>query len=182
MSLPLALLAPILAKLVEVLPWFSSGSKSAERNIKVAQEVAPILIEGLKKTLPDAPNVQAQVEAVLADKTLLNQLIANLAPRGQDMVLMWEQSAESVAAARDAELEFLERGFSPFKSPSFLIAIILIPLVYMIVVSMTFKGAWLFDWPSDIRAQTAGTIVGMVIGAIVGYYFGMMTSRNRIKA
>lgn len=181
MSLPLALLVPLLAKVVEVLPWFSSGSKSAERNIKVAQEVAPILIEGLKQTVPAAPNVQAQVEAVLADKTLLNQLIANLAPRGADMAMMWEQTAESIDAARDAELAFLSAGYSVWKSPSFWVALLLIPLVYMIVVSMAFTGPYLFDWPSDIRAQTAGTVVGMVIGAIVGYYFGMMTSRNRIK-
>lgn len=180
MSLPIALLAPVLGKLVEILPWFSSGSRSAERNVKAAQELAPILVEGISKVLPQAPNVQAGVEQILADPDLQRQFVAAVAPQADQMIVVWEQTSENVAAARSAELEFLSSGYSFHRSPSFWVAMLLLPLVYMVVVSMMFVGPWLPDWPFEARTNIAGLIVGMIIGGLMGYYFGMMTSRNRV--
>ena len=83
-----------------------------------------------------------------------------------------------IAGARQAYAAM--SGNDMMHSPSFWVAIALLPLVYMIVGSVV--GLFGTPWSEDVRSAIANGVVGMVIGALAGYYFGQTTSRNRTPA
>ena len=63
-------------------------------------------------------------------------------------------------------------------SASFWIALTLLPLVYLLVLSLIgVVGS--ATWSDDVRAGLAGSLISAVIGGLVGYYYGQTTSRNR---
>ena len=53
---------------------------------------------------------------------------------------------------------------SPFRFMNFLIALLMLPLVYMATASVAFVGGWLPAWPNEIRIAILSTVVGVVIG------------------
>jgi uncharacterized membrane protein YsdA (DUF1294 family) len=67
------------------------------------------------------------------------------------------------------------------KSPSFWVGLVLIPLVYLLVLSLIgMIGS--ATWSDDVRAGLAGSLISAIIGGLVGYYFGQTTTRNRSAA
>jgi membrane associated rhomboid family serine protease len=77
-------------------------------------------------------------------------------------------STDNAAAEADSMLH----------SASFWVAVLLLPLVYMLVASLIgLIGT--ADWSDDVRAGLSGSLIGSIIGGVVGYYFGQTTSRNR---
>ena len=64
-----------------------------------------------------------------------------------------------------------------FHSPSFWVAMTMMPLVYMIVANVVgILGVPLDD---QVRSAIANGVVGMILGGLIGYYYGQATSRNR---
>lgn len=165
---------PVLATVIEALPTlmraFKGDSKVVERNSKAVEIVG----ETIKRVTGES-SVLAAAEKVLSDPTVAQQADKAF----QDIYFDLVEVGGGIEAARKMDAEFRARGDSVWKSPSFVIALLLIPLVYVGMVSASLKLPIFPDWPFEIRVAIVSSVIGMVLGGIVGYYFGMMTSRNR---
>jgi len=85
-----------------------------------------------------------------------------------------------IEAARAADATFVASGAPIWHSPSFIVAALLIPLVYMVVGAVV--GLFGTPFSEDVRAAIANGIVGVILGGLIGYYYGQSTSRNRSTA
>jgi hypothetical protein len=87
-----------------------------------------------------------------------------------------------VQTARKADAERIavtDKVRDVFKSHSFWVALLLLPLVYLIVGSIV--GLWGKPWDEEVRSAIGNGVIGLVLGSVVGYYFGQTTSRNRAQ-
>jgi putative chitinase len=174
-----AIIPALLPSLVQLLPQlgklFGSGSEVAERNVKAAQLVADTVVQatGARNLQEAVETMQASPAAVAAASTAVEQRWFELVEVGG-----------GIDAARKADVERMagtDRVRDIFKSHSFWVALLLLPLVYIVVLSIigVIGSA---TWSDDVRASIAGLIVGSIVGGLMGYYFGQTTSRNRVPA
>lgn len=181
MPAPLApILAAVLPSLVESIPQlgklFGSGSEVADRNVKAAE-----IAVGIVQQAVGARNAQEAAEIVAADPAMAQAARQAIEQRWYELA---EAGGGGIDGARKADAERMagtERVRDIFKSHSFWIALALLPLVYMVVLSIigVIGSA---TWSDDVRASIAGLIVGTIVGGLMGYYFGQTTSRNRTAA
>ncbi len=169
-----AALPSIVAAIPELGKLFGSGSAVSERNVRAAQIAVDIVSQAT-----GAKNAQDAAEK-LADP--------GARQAAHDAVMArWFELAEvggGIEAARRADQAAMASDgpwWAVLRSPSFLVALLLLPLVYLIVLSIVgVVGS--VEWSADVRAAIAGTIVGTIVGGLVGYYYGQTTSRNRAPA
>lgn len=168
-----ALVAALLPSLLEAAPKlfdiFKEG-KVSEKNAKVADVVFEVA-----KTALNAANEQEVVERIKTDPeaaAVVKQAVED------NWFQLSEAGSGGIDGARKADLAVVASGDSVLKSPSFLMGMALLPLVYMIVGNLVglFGKA---EWSADARAGLAGAITGAIIGGLCGYYYGQTTSRNR---
>jgi hypothetical protein len=168
---------PILATVIESIPSlmraFKGDSKIVERNARVVELVSDTI-----KTVTGEASVLAAAEKVLSDPATNKQ--ADMAFQAIYFDLI--EVGGGIEAARKVDAEFRASGDSVWRSPSFIIACMLLPLVYIGMVSVALKLPIFPDWPVEVRIGIINTVIGMIIGGLMGYYFGMMTSRNRAVA
>jgi len=169
-ALVTALLPSVIAAIPRLAQIFKPGSEVAERNVEAASAVMDIVTQATGSV-----NAQAAVEKLQTDP-------AAVAAATKAVESNWFQLAPAdgggIAGARQADAAM--SGNDMMHSPSFWVAIALLPLVYMIVGSVV--GLFGTPWSEDVRSAIANGVVGMVIGALAGYYFGQTTSRNRTPA
>jgi lysozyme len=169
-ALVTALLPSVVAAIPRLAAIFKGGSEVAERNVAAASAVLDIVTQATGSV-----NAQAAVEKLQTDP-------AAVAAATKAVESNWFQLAPAdgggIAGARQADAAM--SGNDMMHSPSFWVAIALLPLVYMIVGSVV--GLFGTPWSEDVRSAIANGVVGMVIGALAGYYFGQTTSRNRTTA
>ena len=169
-ALVTALLPSVVAAIPRLAAIFKNGSEVAERNVAAASAVMDIVTQATGSV-----NAQAAVEKLQTDP-------AAVAAATKAVESNWFQLAPAdgggIAGARQADAAM--SGNDMMHSPSFWVAIALLPLVYMIVGSVV--GLFGTPWSEDVRSAIANGVVGMVIGALAGYYFGQTTSRNRTTA
>jgi hypothetical protein len=174
MAAPFAMLAfkTLLANIPTLIRFFGKGERS-EENAKLAEAVVPLAKQAL-----GAANEQEVIERVMnepgAIQTIDTALQANLP-------MLIEAGGGGIAGARMADAAVMGQegpwwGF--LRSPSFWALVLLLPLVYLIVLSIIGVLGPVV-WSDDVRASIAGLIVGTVVGGAVGYYWGQSTSRNR---
>ena len=179
MPLPL-IVGALLPALIEAIPklgaLFGSGSAVQERNVAAATSVMQIVQDAT-----GARNAQEAVEMIQSDPQAL-QAATKAVQDG--WYTLTEAGGGGIDGARKADAAFIAAASSwhdVFKSPSFWALLLLIPLVYLIVLSIIgVVGS--VNWSLDVRAAIAGTIVGTITGGAVGYYWGQSTSRNRMPA
>lgn len=173
MPLPLIpLLGLVLPSIIESIPklgkLFGSGSEVAERNVKAAELAVNIVQEAV-----GARNAQEAAEMVKADPAAAQAAIAAVEQRWFELS---ESGGGGIDGARKADAAVTgDKGM--LHSPSFWVAVALLPLVYLIVGSVV--GLFGTPWSDDVRSAIANGVVGVVLGAISGYFFGQTTSRNR---
>lgn len=169
-----AIVGALLPTLIDSIPRlaqiFKPGSAVAERNVAAATAVMDIV-----QKATGTVNAQAAVEAIKADP---EQLAAATKAVESNWFQLVPADGGGIEGARKADAAF--SGNDMLRSPSFWVALALLPLVYMIVGSVV--GLFGTPWSEDVRSAIANGVVGMVIGALVGYYFGQTTSRNRSPA
>jgi muramidase (phage lysozyme) len=166
-----ALLPGLIRSIPDLGKLFSSGSEVAERNVKAAE-----LAVGIVQEAVGARNAQEAAEIVASDPAQ--------AQAAQEAVkARWHELTEvggGVEAARKADAASIAQNgpwWQVFRSPSFIVALFLLPLVYMIVGAVV--GLFGAPFSEDVRAAIANGIVGLVLGGLIGYYYGQTTSRNR---
>lgn len=175
MPLP-AILGALLPTLIEQIPKlgkiFGSGSEVAERNVKAAEIAMAIAQEAV-----GAVNAQDTVDKIKADPELAQAATKAIEARWLELS---EAGGDGIAGARKADAEAMAAGpwYSVIKSPSFIVAMLLLPLVYLVVLSLI-GVVGTATWSDDVRAGLAGSLISAVIGGLVGYYYGQTTSRNR---
>ena len=164
--LPSLISALDIPKLVDM---FKPGVPVAERNVKAATAIFEVA-----KVALGARSEQEVIERIAADP-------AAAATAKQAVEANWhlvdEAGAGGIASARQADVAFVATGEPVWKSPSFLVAMALMPLVYMIVLNVVgVLGKPLSD---EVRSAIANGVVGLILGGLIGYYYGQTTSRNR---
>jgi muramidase (phage lysozyme)/uncharacterized protein YciI len=175
MPLPL-IIGALLPSIIEAIPklgkLFGSGSEVAERNVKAAELAVTIVQEAV-----GARNAQEAAEMVAADPAAAQAAVAAVESRWYELT---ESGGGGIDGARKADAVAVASGEPVWRSPSFLIAVGLLPLVYMIVANVVgILGAPLSD---EVRSAIANGVVGLVLGGLIGYYYGQTTSRNRTPA
>ena len=167
-----AIVAAVLPSLIEAIPKlgrvFGSGSAVSERNIKAAEMVVEAAVKAT-----GAVNAQEASEKIRADPAM-----AQAASEAVEPVLqMIEAGGGGIEGARKAD-EATRKAGDLLHSASLWVAIMLLPIVYLLVLSLIgIVGS--ATWSDDVRAGLAGSLISAIIGAIVGYYYGQTTSRNR---
>ena len=168
-----AIVAPVLPSIIEAIPklggLFGSGSKVAERNVKAAETVVELV-----RSATGAVNAQDAAERLKSDPAAVVVATKAVEAAWFDLV---EGGGGGIDGARKADAEARKSGESVLSSPSFLIGLGMLPLVYMVLVSVLFGVGP--DWPSDVRAAIATAVVSLIVGGLMGYYFGQTTTRNR---
>lgn len=167
-----AALLPVLTSAVpELVKIIKPDSASAEKNAAVAAKVFDVA-----KTALDATNEQEVAERIQADPQAAQAVRQAIQDR-------WYELAEvggGVQAAREADAAARTVG-GLLRSPSFWVATMLLPLVYLLVLSLIgLVGT--AEWSNDVRAGLAGSLISAIIGALVGYYYGQTTSLNKPPA
>ncbi len=174
-----AIVAPFIAAalpfLIDAIPRlgkiFGSGSEVSERNVKAAETVVQIVQAATGTT-----TAQAAVEAIQSDPVKRQAAAEAIEARWYDLT---EAGGGGIEGARKADAAV--SGGDLLKSPSFWVACLLLPLVYLLVLSLIgIIGT--ATWSDDVRAGLAGSLISAVIGGLVGYYYGQTTSRNRTPA
>ncbi len=175
MPLP-AIIAALLPSFIEAIPKlgkvFGSGSAVAERNVKAAELVASTVTAAL-----GAANEQDAVAKLKADPGAVA-----VATKAVDAIWfeLTEAGGGGVDGARKADA-MAQAGGDILKSPSFWVGLLLLPLVYLLVLSLIGM-VGTATWSDDVRAGLAGSLISAIVGGLVGYYFGQTTTRNRAPA
>lgn len=175
--MPLApFVAAALPTLVQAIPLlgrlFGSGSEVAERNVKAASMAVQLVQDAV-----GARNAQEAVEIIRADPAAVEA--AQKAVQ-ENWLSLSESGGGGIDGARKADAAAAARG-DLWHSPSFWVALLLLPLVYLLVLSLIgLIGS--ATWSDDVRAGLAGSMMSAIIGGLVGYYYGQTTSRNRSAA
>ena len=169
-----AVLPSIVSAIPDLVRVFGSGSEVATRNAAAAQKVAEVVTRAT-----GAVNVQDAAEKIAADPVAREA--ARAAVQAEWWAIVGEAGGGGIEAARKADAAFVAAGESVWKSPSFWVALMILPVVYIVLVSILFPAVG-GQWAPDIRGTIAGSAISLVLGSVCGYYFGAMTSRNRPSA
>jgi putative chitinase len=164
-----AALPAIVQSIPQLAKLFGSGSEVAQRNIAAAETVVGIVQQAV-----GAQNAQEAAELVQSDPQARQKAAQAIEAQWYTLT---EAGGGGLDGARKADTAFRASGDSVWKSPSFVIACGLLPLVYMVLTSVLFGIGP--EWPSDVRAAIATAIVSLIVGGLMGYYYGQTTSRNR---
>ena len=174
MPLPVAAVAALGVELLKLLPFARKPENSS-----AVEKIGPQLVELAKQAAGPGLNEQAAVEAVQRNPQVQQAFVSAAVSKWSDLAPQLEFESRERKAAREADIAFVETKQNVWRSPSFLVSCMLLPLVYLGMVSVSLKLPILPDWPNDARMAIISLVVGMVLGGVVGYYFGMMTSANR---
>lgn len=138
------------------------------------QQAIQIAVDVAKQAL----NVQTEQE--LAESVKADPAAAAAVREAIDTNWAKITDASGVPEARKADAEFVARGEPVWKSPSFMISLGLLPLVYMLVGAVV--GLFGQPFSDDVRSAIANGVIGLILGGLTGYYFGQTTTRNRTPA
>jgi muramidase (phage lysozyme) len=174
-----ALIPALLAKLdiSKITDLFKPGVPVTERNTQIG-----IQLFDLAKSTFGVPNEQAVIEHLDANPEAVVELKAKVFENWY--AIMEEGGGGGIAGARQADTSTMmlaitnNKWWIVFTSPSFLMALCLLPLVYLVVLSIIGMIGNV-NWSNDVRAAIAGTVVGSILGGLIGYYYGQVTSKNR---
>lgn len=169
----LPIIAALLPSLIEAIPklgaLFGSGSEVATRNVKAAEVAFSIAKDALGAT-----NEQQVVERLKADPVAVETVAKAIE---DNWYTLTEAGGGGIDGARKADAAVIASGETVWKSPSFVMGCLLLPLVYLIVGNVT--GLYGVEWAPEARAGIAGSLAGGIVMGLIGYYFGQTTSRNR---
>ena len=164
--------AAVLPSLIDLVPklgkLFSSGSETAERNVKAAE----IVVAAAKEAI-GARNEQELLETLRADPN------AAAAVR-QAIEAVWfkvDEVGGGIQAAREANEKYATPGAAGFwLNPAFWLSMVMLVMPFMLLVDVFFVHSNAYD--GNLRVQIV-TGVLMVISIVGGYWLGTSFSSQR---
>lgn len=163
-----AVLPMLAAKIPELLTLATADTKD-ERKAQATQLAVDVVTQSL-----GARNAQEATEMVQADPAAAATARQAVRERWADIS---EAGGGGIEGARKADAAFAGGKQSVWKSPSFVVALGLLPLVYMVVGAVV--GLFGAPFSEDVRAAIANGIVGLILGGLIGYYYGQSTTLNK---
>jgi muramidase (phage lysozyme) len=149
--------------LVKVL---GTGTDRSEKNLKAVSAVVEIA-----KTAVGAVNEQQLVEKLQSDPAAAGQVKQAIEAQWFTIVDM-----AGVPEARKADAAFVASGAPAYRSPAFLVTLLLVPLVYIALYAVLFREGF----TPEIKAMVLGAIFGgLLTGGITAYWFGTSASSAR---
>lgn len=186
-----AFLIPLLQTLLPSLPQlvglFGKNAETADKNAKAAQVVADVALKTLgavnEQDAIEKLELQPELKKEVAKAVLAEPYIAALVEVGG-----------GVAKARDFDLATQNQPKPFYKTSAvFWISIIMLPMVFWYVGSSIVGGiAVPADWPwyaqlplklfgvawdAGARVGLANLVVGLILGGIVGVYYGVSVTK-----
>lgn len=174
MAFPLALVAGLLPMVADLIPSiakiFKPGSPVAERNVAAASAVLDTVVKAT-----GAINAQDAIEKMKADPVVLAAATSEV----NGLIELMEAGGGGIDGARKYDATVRAAG-DMWHSPSFWVACGLLALVFWMMGNVM----GLYGAPMDekVRSAILNGAQGMILGGIVGYFFGQTTSRNRTSA
>lgn len=184
-------LLPLLAQYIpQIMTLIKPGSASTQKDAALAQTIlnvattaAGTLQAGQQAS---AAQVGAAVDAMAADPALAKK-VQQAVVTHPDVLAVLEIGAGGISAARAANqaAAVAEKPF--WYNPAFAVTVMLLPMVYWIVGSVLIggieipdDGAWYIQlfrlfgtqFNAETRSGTVNLVIGMVLGGIVGIWFG----------
>lgn len=162
-----AVMAPFIAaaipSLIQAAPALIrlfGNSEQAEKNAKAAEVAVEIA-----KAVTETPTAEGAVAAMQADPELANTYARAVAAQWYE--LAGEAGGGGIAGARQADRDAMQQG-KPWMSPALWVAMMILPLVYMV------SGAVLFgaSWTMEIKAMVVSSIISLVLGSVTGFFLG----------
>lgn len=190
--MPLPILAlvsafgPLIAQMIpQVAKLFAKPESAvATRNIEAVQLVFDTIA---KATQTDT--VQAAVEAMANDPA--KRAAAQTAVVTEPAIMaVLEIGDGGIAKAREANTVMAASPVPLYRNPAIVIAMLLMPLVYIVVMSVLFasddggsadfwRGFWGPGFMPETRSATVNLVLGMVLGGIMGFFFGTTFGSGR---
>jgi muramidase (phage lysozyme) len=175
-------MAPLILPLLEIaasfIPqlgkMFGSGTEVQQRNVAAASMVADTLIKTTQ-----AVNLQDAVEKIQSDPQVLNDAKEAVA---KTLFEIGEAGGGGIKAARDAAAATEGDWRKLIFSGPFVLALLLLPLIYAVVGAALLKFEWLAEMTSEVRAGVIGSVTGLVLGSLVGYFYGTSASSAKKDA
>ena len=138
---------------------FGSGEQT-EKNAKAAEVAVEIA-----KAVTEKPTAEGAVAAMQADPELATTYAKAVA--AQWYKLAGEAGGGGIAGARQADRDAMQQS-KPWLSPALWVAVLILPLVYLVVAAVMFGEGW----TNDIRAMVVSSIISLVLGSITGFFLG----------
>lgn len=152
-----AVLPSIISAIPDLIKIFGAKDQPvAERNVKAAERVIDVVTKAT-----GAVNAQEAAERIASDPAA--RAAAQDAVREQWFYVIGEAGGGGIEGARKANLAAAEMPL--LRQPSFWIALVLLPLVYMVVGDML----WGDGWNAEQRTQMVTAVLGVI--ALVGAFF-----------
>ena len=142
---------PALVQAAPSLIRIFGETAQAEKNAKAA-EVAV----GSPKAVTEQKTAEGAVTALQADPELASTYAKAVSAHWYE--LAGEAGGGGIAGARQADQAAMQQG-KPWMSPALLVAVLILPLVYLVVAVMFGEG-----WTNDIRAMVVSSIISLVLG------------------
>jgi muramidase (phage lysozyme) len=175
MGAALALL-PLVAQFIpQIMTLIKPGSASTAKDAAVAQTILNTVVQaaGVVSNGPaTAQSVGAAVDAMSADPELAKS-VQNAVVTHPDVIGLLEIGAGGISAAREANANPSQIPF--YKNPGFVIAGMLIPLIYIVVSRVMFADGY----SEQLKTVVVTAILSGLLGALTGFYFGSSLSSAR---
>ena len=151
---------PSLIQAAPALIRLFGNSEQAEKNARAAEVAVEIA-----KAVTEKPTAEGAVAAMQADPELATTYAKAVAAQWYE--LAGEAGGGGIAGARQADQAAMQQG-KPLLSPALWVAMMILPLVYMV------SGAVLFgaDWTMEIKAMVVSSIISLVLGSVTGFFLG----------
>ncbi len=157
-------------QLLQLIPQlgalFGSGSDVQVRNVQAATMAVDAIVKAT-----DSPNLQAAIERMQDDPE-----VAKAARGAVAEVMALVEVGGGIVEARKA-------AYSPeqvewWKNPAVIVAIGVLPLVYMVVSAVVF-GVGGQAWSDDVKTLTVTAILSGALGSITGFFLGSSLGSQR---
>ncbi len=156
-------IAAAIPSLIQAAPalirLFGSGEQT-EKNARAAEVAVEIA-----KAVTEKPTAEGAVAAMQADPELATTYAKAVAAQWYE--LAGEAGGGGIAGARQADQAAMQHG-KPWMSPALWVAVLILPLVYLVVAAVMFGEGW----ANDIRAMVVSSIISLVLGSITGFFLG----------
>lgn len=154
---------------------FSSGSKSAVRNIAAGKVIADAITEAT-----GSPNIQAAVEKLESRDpqatAAAKSAVADVLP------MLVEAGGGGIKGARDAaEAQSGDWRKLIFSLP-FVGLVVFTPAIWAVVAAAVFKAPWLLELDAQLRGTVIGFVLGTIAASIVGYIYGASMTKAPVQS